>query len=200
MTPRPYVRNRNHAVASRQSGFAFIVALVLLLAITLLGVATIRAGLVEQRLANASFDRNIAFQSAEAAIRIGERMAFQHAASAPLVNRMPSDDSCDASIYRACLDGLCPQVDPDCPLRSTDPSFTAWATVGATDLDLGALAGQRPAYLVEYLGGDFNCNEPDPTKPVDPSNKCKRYRISTRGEPAAGERATVFLEVVFATE
>lgn len=194
---------RFHATPSPrlpQSGFAFIVALVILLAVTILGVATIRVALVEQRLASISLDRNIAFQSAEAALRIAEGMAQQHARTVPPSPRLQSDASCDSTVYQACPEGICGQVDPDCPLRATDPRFTGWFPLADADMNLGPLAGQRPAYLVEFLGGDFKCREPDPTKPNDPNNNCKHYRITARSQPDGSRRATVLLEILFAAE
>lgn len=184
----------------RQGGFAFVIALIILLAVTILGVATIRAALVEQRLATISLDRNIAFQAAEAALHIGERVAQQHARTVSPGPRLQADESCNPTVYQACSTGICDQVDPDCPLRALDPNFTGWMSVALADLNLGPLAGQQPAYLVEFLGGDYKCREPDPTKPSDPNNNCKRYRITARSQPDGSHRATVILETIYATE
>ncbi|MEW6693907.1 MAG: PilX N-terminal domain-containing pilus assembly protein [Pseudomonadota bacterium] len=203
LTP-PRHRNRN-------GGFALIIALIILLAITVVGVTTIRSTLTEQRLANATLDRNIAFQAAEAALRVGETLARQHAENKkPLISgkcKIDADDTehfiscgdtCDTTMQANCVDGVCMLHDPDCPLRSQDPNFTGWTT--ATELTLGSLAGQNPQYIVEFLGADFYCRPPDPTAPNDPNNYCKRYRITARSQPNAGDRATVILETLFVTE
>ncbi|MDM7457029.1 MAG: PilX N-terminal domain-containing pilus assembly protein [Tepidimonas sp.] len=184
----------------QQGGFAFIIALIILLAVSILGVTTIRAALVEQRLATVSLDRNIAFQAAEAALHIGERVALQHARTVSPSPRLQADESCNPTVYQGCSTGICDQVDPDCSWRALDPDFTGWFTVTDADLNMGPLAGQQPAYLVEFLGGDYKCREPDPTKPSDPNNNCKRYRITARSQPDGSHRATVILETIYATE
>lgn len=181
-----------------ERGFALIIALVLLLAITAIGITTIRSTLIEQKLANATLDRNVAFQAAEAALRMAEARASAHAQTAPLKAHLGSNGTCDTDVQKDCADGLCVLHDPDCPLRSNDPTITAWAT--ANGLDLGTLAGQAPQYLVEYLGSNFYCSTPDPTAPNDPNNYCKRYRITARAQPGGDDRSTVMLEVLFAAE
>lgn len=64
-----YSRLRPHA---GQSGAVMVVALVMLLALTLLGTTTARLTLLEERMTGNTQDYNIAFQVAEAALRVGE--------------------------------------------------------------------------------------------------------------------------------
>ncbi|HET7329539.1 pilus assembly PilX family protein [Dyella sp.] len=52
-----------------QGGVALVVALILLLLITLVGLAAMRGTLMQQKMASNQYDRQIAFQSAEAAVR-----------------------------------------------------------------------------------------------------------------------------------
>ncbi|MGQ9724286.1 MAG: pilus assembly PilX family protein [Tepidimonas sp.] len=182
----------------RHRGIALIVALILLLAITMAGVTTIRTALVEQKLASATYDRNIAFQAAEAALRVAEDRARQHALTNPHIPKMGSDGICDSRVqYNCTTNGICILHDPDCVLRSTDPAVNDWAKV---DIDLGTHAGDHPEILIEFLGSDFYCQTPDPSKPNDPSNYCKRYRITARARPASDDRSTVILETLFAAE
>ncbi|WP_334135631.1 pilus assembly PilX family protein [Tepidimonas sp.] len=180
------------------AGFTLVIALILLLAMTIIGVTTIRSTVIEQRLANATLDRNLAFQAAEAALRVGESVATIHARTAPALSQLAADGTCDRTVQSNCADGMCQLHDPDCPLRSSDLTVTAWAT--ASTVNLGPLMGQHPQYLVEFLGANFDCAPPDPTSPNDPDNNCKRYRITARAQPANNDRATVMLEVLFATE
>ena len=53
---------------SHQSGIALIVSLVLLIVITLLGLAAIRGTTIWQRITGNFYDREMAFQAAEAAL------------------------------------------------------------------------------------------------------------------------------------
>jgi len=57
---------------SHQSGAALVIVLLLLLVMTLLGLASLRATLLEERMSGALFDRSLAFQSAEYAMREAE--------------------------------------------------------------------------------------------------------------------------------
>ena len=84
MTPI-YLNPTRHA----QRGAVLIMALVLLLAMTLLGLTGVRTIVQEEKMAAATQDRNLAFQAAEAAPREGE------AAAATLVaaDQVPADSS-----------------------------------------------------------------------------------------------------------
>lgn len=74
----------NHAVsltalAPRQRGSALIVGLIFLLILTIMGVTSMRSTTMQERMAGNLRDRNIAFQSAEAALREGENFLEQAA-------------------------------------------------------------------------------------------------------------------------
>ncbi len=56
---------------TKQGGIALVVALVLLVAVTLLGLAGIRGTTLQEKMAGNYFDRETAFQAAEAALRLG---------------------------------------------------------------------------------------------------------------------------------
>lgn len=57
---------------SRQQGAALLVALVILLIMTLLGVTTLQTTSLDEKMAGNSWDQNSAFQAAEAALRDAE--------------------------------------------------------------------------------------------------------------------------------
>ena len=56
----------------RQRGVALVVALVLLLVATIVGLAASRGTLLQERMSANSYDRSLAFQRAEAALRAAE--------------------------------------------------------------------------------------------------------------------------------
>ena len=62
--------------AGAQRGMALLVVLVLLLLMTLLGLASLRGALMEERMTASLYDRSLSFQSAEAALREGEALAL----------------------------------------------------------------------------------------------------------------------------
>ena len=59
---------------SRQSGASLIVVLILLLVMTLLGLAVLGNTLLEERMSANMFDRSLGFQAAESASREGEAL------------------------------------------------------------------------------------------------------------------------------
>lgn len=63
---------QKNSVIKNQSGVVLIVGLVLLLILTVIGLASIRGSDLQERMAGNMRDRNVAFQSAEAALREGE--------------------------------------------------------------------------------------------------------------------------------
>ncbi|THF65892.1 pilus assembly protein [Pseudothauera nasutitermitis] len=58
--------------SSAQRGIALIVALIILVVLTLLGLSSVRTVTMEERMTANTFDRALAFQAAEAALRLGE--------------------------------------------------------------------------------------------------------------------------------
>lgn len=66
---------RNHvSPASRQRGVVLVVSLLMLLVLTLIGLAATRSTTVEQRLTSNQRDTAVAVQGAEAALRDGESL------------------------------------------------------------------------------------------------------------------------------
>jgi len=64
-----------HTVTPRgQSGAALMVALVMLLVLTVLGVTAIRTTTLQEKMAGNMRDANLAFQAAEASLRDGETL------------------------------------------------------------------------------------------------------------------------------
>lgn len=71
------MRIRSEKLRTRESGAALVVSLVLLLVLTVLGVASMRTTTLQERMAGNLRDGNLAFQSAEAALREGEEFLEQ---------------------------------------------------------------------------------------------------------------------------
>ncbi len=73
---------------NRQSGFVLIVALVLLLILTIIGLAATQSTNLEERMAGNERDHDMAFQAAEAALRSAEGGTEE-----ALWNNWPSDSN-----------------------------------------------------------------------------------------------------------
>lgn len=192
--PRSHrLANPRFARRAGQRGVALVVALLLLVVITLVGLAAVRGTIMQQRLAANLFDRQLAFQSAEAAIR---------AATARIAGN-PGD------IARNCQAGgmLCQSNPFDDPNLDTSKIITVRSGTGTGQFDAGGLAASQPQYVIENMGNWYN---PDTSTGFGQSANAHNYgaqgtsstavyyRITARsGDPAVvGERAVVVLQAM----
>jgi type IV pilus assembly protein PilX len=164
-----------------QRGISLLVVLVLLLIMTLLGLAILRGTMLEERMAGNMFERSLAFQAAESALREGELIA----ATAPTA----PDAGCNAT-------GVCSEPDITAVERWLDDAFAGW-------VDAPTLAGATPApppgaYFVEYMGLSPTWPGCDRQVPVAALCMAPSYRVTARST-AAG-RATVILQSNFVVQ
>ncbi|PJJ99608.1 hypothetical protein CO611_03785 [Lysobacteraceae bacterium NML03-0222] len=121
--------------ANRQEGAALVVVLMLLLVVTVLGLASMRGTLLQERMAGAAYARSIAFNAAETALRQGE-------AAAAVKPVLPST---------GCHLGLCAR-----PLPGNTPvweSATVWTGNQSAEVSLGnEYHGVSARYIVELVG------------------------------------------------
>lgn len=178
--------NNRHRLPSQrgQQGAALIVVLILLLVMTLVGLASLRGTIMEERMSANMYDRSLAFQSAEAALRLAE----QRLLAPGIRGQFPTTGA-------ACAAGLCPTPNPaTAPVpRAEDPAFAGW--VAAANVE-GTLAG-TPQYFIEYMGMAPGWALCDRQRPRHPACMRPRYRITARSEPIDG-RAQVMLQSNFA--
>ena len=147
---------------SKQSGATLIIALVMLLIMTLLGVSTVKTTVIGERMAGHFFNKQSSFDAAEAALREGE-------------------DNADAFPIFAPTDGTDGLYLPN---PGGTPTWSDAATVWQTRSD-STISGvaQQPQFIAEYLGGvprDDNCLlDADASTNQD----CWRYayRLSAQG-------------------
>ena len=166
-----------------QHGVALIMSLIFLVLMTLVGMTGIRAITKEERMVAQSYDRTIAFQAAESALREAEILIENASRPTPAVNTACALSGAPSQVM-VCGSLLTPTLS-----RWVDPA-TNWAD--ATAVGTGTLA-ITPEYFVEYLGGAFPC-----TLNSVAADTCKRYRISARAD-AGGSRANVILQTIYST-
>jgi len=178
----------SRAHPGRQRGVALLVVLILLLVMTLLGLASLRGSLMEERMSAGLYDRSIGFQATEAALREAEALV----AAGGLV--FPAN---------GCLAGLCAQridVSTTELARWVDPA-TPWrnATVAlAVDSDGdGTSIATTPQFVVEQMGEAPNWPGCDREIPINPSCVSPRFRVTARSNEA--NRAQVFLQSTVST-
>ena len=133
ITPGPFRRD--------QRGITLIVVLLLLLVMTLLGLASLRGTLLEERMSAATYDRGIAFQQAETALREAEAkiaeagtknqsVGFDCAAVGVICSAVP------ANAYSGNVAG-CGANAQNCWINATGSALKS--------------ASGRPQYYIEYM-------------------------------------------------
>lgn len=163
----------------RQQGVALIIALVLLVIMTLLGLSAMRSVSLEEKMSGQTYDRSISFQATEAALREAEAWV--------------STNKPTPAAGAACnSDGVCGSPAAGDLERWNDSSFAGWKTATAVVSGSNSLT---PEYFIEYLGNTYPCVPTDPSQGTD----CKRYRVTARSN-AGSDRASVMLQSIFATE
>lgn len=175
---------------ARQRGATLLIALVMLVVMTLLGLASIRSTSMQERMGANLYDRSLAFQAVESALREAEaRITINTAVTngsglycppngeppSCAVPGAPASESASSATYVE---------------RWKDPD-TAWAKAttwwSSVDDDMKARLGganRQPEYIIEYMGmaedgtgcgqrGDTSCRGP-------------RYRVTARMPPVEG--------------
>ncbi len=167
---------RRPALPRRSRGATLVVVLILLLVMTLLGLASLRSTMLEERMTSNLLDRSLGFQVAEAGLREAE-------ASLDPVPAFPGA-GCNAN-------GMCARPDPSALERWNDPGFAGWRVGTAADANT-----DPPQYFVEEMGEGPNWRDCDKLSPIHPLCLTPRFRVTSRSQQAG--RASVMLQTIFA--
>lgn len=172
-----------------------MVALILLLVITLVGLAAVSGTLLQQKMSANFYDRQLAFQADEAALRAAEGAIRTATASA---SAPAGFLDCRSTSGNVCLAN---------PFSDTNVPATSITSVPTATFNGGSImGGSQPQYVIQYMG-----------KFAIPNPKVKSlscggyggaacipttadfYRITARsGDPAViGNRAFVVLQSFF---
>jgi type IV pilus assembly protein PilX len=123
---------------ARQRGVALIVALVLLLIVTLLAVGSMRGTALQERVSANMYDRSVAFQRSEAAMRAAE-------AAITADWRIANLGGLDCSAAGA---NNCSLVPPN----TFTSDNTNWVTTGSVHSVNSTIAPGTPQYRIEFMG------------------------------------------------
>lgn len=158
----------------QQRGMTLIVGLIMLLLLTIIGLAAIRGASLEERMAGNQRDRGLAFQSAEASLRVAE--GVMNAATLPTWNTT----------------GYGAQV-----TRGGNAAFWetfSWSTLAlAPSLGLPTVSSQ-PRYYVERIssqftgGGTGTAVDFESQTKIDPETM---YRITARATGASADTVVI---------
>ena len=176
--PRPLHRPR------AQRGVALVIGLILLVVMTLFGLLVVRNISGDERMAGYTYDRALALQGAEAALRQAEALV-------ETIKPQPTSGCSDFTVSPDTVRVCAAPAATDTP-RWLVISFTCLFSASA--VSSGSLP-VTPTYFVEYLGDAFPCS----TNPDCSSQPCTclRYRVTARVGEAG--RAQVMLQSVYAT-
>jgi type IV pilus assembly protein PilX len=166
------------------------VSLIFLLVMTILILASMRGTVMQERMAGNLYDRSLAFQAAETALRAGETFVKLNAPK-------PTSTACDA--------GTCGKPDPDeKPVWKEDDNWDdAHSAEDGHDhaIQVGDLP-VPPQFLVELLADDMPEVNICESTAIDPDAPCYtgpeglRYRITARSGESG--RAVVVLQSIYA--
>ncbi len=146
-----------HGGLQRQSGFALIVGLVVLVLLTLIMLMALRMASLEERMAGNLRNENIAFQAAESALREAEARIRNGTDGVD----EDEDGSLDANAFNPlrlsdgpfqntteplCVDGLCGE---STPLQSASIRTLSNEEVRTADLNIPNI--QEPQYVIELM-------------------------------------------------
>ncbi|MFA7522256.1 MAG: PilX N-terminal domain-containing pilus assembly protein [Halothiobacillaceae bacterium] len=126
----------------RQRGVALVIALVLLIAVTLVGLAGIRGTTLQEQMAGNYYDREVAFQAAEAALALGTQ-EYRNTRQAYWDNKIETIAVLDCS-DRTCA--LNPQDEDLAVPWESLPTGTSATGFRPLDLD------NPPQYVVQRMG------------------------------------------------
>lgn len=182
------IQRNTASIASRQRGVSLVVVLILLVVMTLIGILSLRSGILQERMAGGAYDRSLSFQAAEQALRVAEARIEAYPAAPPFPNT--------GCITSGTETGLC--------ARPTATQADRWAGISCTEgapwVQVGGATSSAkvPRYIIELMGPI-----PPPWNPgcgKNPNDNCQlidTYRVTAcSGDPANG-RAMTILQTTF---
>lgn len=188
--------NMLSSARAHQRGVALVIALVLLIAVTLVGLAAIRGTSLQEKMSGNAYDRQMSFQAAEAALNVGEHELVANLGNYPL-NTAGTD----------CVNNNCG------PNPVTDNNVTAndWNAVNTSSTATGptvfkttyTAAADQPAFVIQKMGvcggaasGSFvfTNDQNNPSYSVQSNNQCYRVTARSGSNP---DRAQVVLQAMY---
>lgn len=189
---------------AQERGAVLIVGLIMLLLLTMIGLASIRGTDLQEAMAGNMRDRNLAFQAAEASLRMGEKVLS--AASIPsfsggTLGYWP--DLNKSTNYSLLSVGSWPLYDSSSTkrrLRPTDWTSAQW-TSNSLQLANNTLSGlvSQPRYTVEQVKVSAAASNPGGAVDVESLEKfadSEYFRVTGYGQGATAD-SEVILQSTF---
>ncbi|HET6805379.1 MAG TPA: PilX N-terminal domain-containing pilus assembly protein [Frateuria sp.] len=165
--------SRARSAGRRQRGAALVIALILLIVITLVGFAAVRGTILQQKMASNLYDREIAFQSAEAALRVAQQRILTH----------------PGELARNCQAGgvVCEGNPFDDPNLDQDKIVTVPEGTASGQFSASSVASGQPQYVVENMG---SWADPDSDTGFNQSANAAQYGAQGKSSTATFYRIT----------
>ena len=188
------------AMRGRQQGVSLLMVLILLIVMSILGVAVLRSSAMQERMSANLRDRNDALQAAEAGLRVAQQAVIANTGTGVSFNDMwngsKTFDQLRTAAGVSCAgNGYCDRSLAGDTEKSAVPTQpTSWAYVSGT-------SGPQYGYIVEYLGvgkGESKdvqqvCNSTNP-----PAYVCKRpmFRVTSHGRGRGMARVVLQANII----
>lgn len=182
MKTLPVNRNIRLSTARRQLGVSLLVVMVLLIVMSVLGIAVLRSAGMQERMSANLRDRNDALQAAEDGLRVAQQTVL-----AGTYNAMWNGSTTFAAIRTTATttcagNGVCDRS----LTGDTEKSLVPTKPLTWTPIKAGDTTGPRYGYIVEYLGlgkGESNEVQQVCNTTAAPAYLCKRpmFRVTSFG-------------------
>ena len=166
MTKRS-VRHSVHIAPSRQRGAVLLIGLILLVVLTLVGVSTMETTGMEHKMVANMSDRQVCFEAAERAVKIGEDWLNAQA------SQPDSSGGGSSPVYE----------DLTANWWNTDANWTSWSHASVS---AAAQEAQAPIYVVENLASMRSRDNLNSLQAGDTNTGRAFYRVYAKG---FGQRA-----------
>ncbi len=136
---------QSHVSARHQQGISLLVVLVLLLVMSVLGIAVLRSSAMQERMSANMVDRNEAVQAAETGLAMAATSIRTRDVANPMWNG--NKTFTDFRAGTSCANGYCDRSDP------TGSATTTWQVAPSTPAAWTTMPnGARYGFIVEFLG------------------------------------------------
>lgn len=183
----------------REAGAALFVSLVFLFTLTIIGLAGMQNTALQEKMAGNLRDRNLAFQAADSALRVGEAM-LANTATRPSVFACSSDSD---GLYSNTAPGTASNCPTESGWPSSDPASHPYPAdndnfwknntdvIVVNNAQFSNLA-EKPKYVVEQMNVKVDSLEAGKALQTEVSY----YRVTARGVGTTGN-AVVVLQAVY---
>lgn len=148
---------------TQQTGAVLIIALLMLLIVTMLGIASMSGAVMQEKMVGNQWRRQQAFQGAESALRFAETWLENTVTDIPAFVQTFNSGTRNELYWQR-------RPNPSMLLKTLPSTFnlqrqSSWSAGNAMPIAQSLTPGQpRPYYIIEFMGkaGDAPVNEEDP--------------------------------------